>query len=113
MKRTISELESLLKRSEAARKAVQSDYQNQMTELQDLKRIADELNRSPLTTNYTPYRPHRTRSPVFAESSDEEYVFSPTNDQLAVENRILHDIVTKVKEDLRLAAAEESSIVIE
>ena len=112
MKKTIIELESLLKRSEAARKAMQADYHKQVSELQDLKRIADELNRSPLTTAFTPYRKSYA-PPRNNEPSEDEFTYSPTNDQLAVENKILHQIVTMVKEDLRLAAAEDTSIILE
>lgn len=112
LKKTVSDLESLLKRSEAARKAIQEDYERQVSELQDIKRIADEIGKSPLKTIFTPYKPKMPSAPI-NESSDEMdvYHFSPSNEQLAIENKILHDIVSKVKEDLRLAAAEDTSFI--
>lgn len=112
LKKKINDLEALLKKSEMARKQIQMDSNKNIEELKELQKIVEELNHSPLTSDATPRKQfHNTE---FKEQNFEipyEY-YMPTNDQLAVENKILHDIVTKVKEDLRLAA-EENSIIFD
>jgi hypothetical protein len=116
---TISQLQSMLKRSEVARKTMQVDMERQQREINELIQISQQINMSPLTTGRTPRRPifkeyfeyqkdyqHNEQAPSKdindMTSSEAELSFEQTNEQLAIENRILHDIVTKVKEDLLL-----------
>lgn len=120
----------MLKKSEVARKTMQVDMERQQREIKDLIHISQQINMSPLTTGRTPKRPifkeyndyqkeyldstlkKAVDAPavLMQSSSEADASFDQTNEQLAIENRILHDIVTKVKEDLCMAAELESQV---
>ena len=104
LKRKIVDLENLLKKSETARKQMQKDFDRNINEMYELQKILDEIKRSPLASDFSPHKKKTEEE----EISTPPFRFLPTNEQLAVENRILHDIVTKIKEDLELAAEEGS-----
>ena len=104
LKRKIIDLENLLKKSEIARKQIQKDFDRNINEMFELQKILDEIKRSPLTSDFSPHKKKFEEDNI----SSPHFRFLPTNEQLAVENRILHDIVTKIKEDLELAAEEGS-----
>jgi hypothetical protein len=106
LRRKIIDLENLLKKSETARKQIQKDFDRNIGEMLELQKILDEIKRSPLASEFSPRRQDIEEDRISASS----FHFLPTNEQLAVENRILHDIVTKIKEDLELAAEETSQV---